>query len=100
MLHGERTRSEGLVGIVLFALVGAIAAALVLAGNPGNMGLCGACFLRDLGGALSARSGPAIVRPALPRFALGFGPARTVGTLALVLLYAFSMRGKQTASNT
>ena len=33
------------------AVVGSLAAALVALGNPGNMGICGACFLRDTAGA-------------------------------------------------
>lgn len=45
--------------------VGALAGALVALGNPGNMGLCGACFLRDLAGSLALYSapGPRIFRP-------------------------------------
>lgn len=39
-----------------FALT-AGAASLMLLGNPGNMGLCGACFSRDTAGALSLFSG-------------------------------------------
>ena len=71
MLRGDPTRSRGLLGVALVALVGALAAALVLAGNPGNMGLCGACFLRDLGGALRLHAGPAIFRPELIGLVLG-----------------------------
>ena len=50
----------------LTAAMGAGAAALVLLGNPGNMGICGACFLRDLAGALGFfEKGPKIFRPEL-----------------------------------
>ena len=52
MLLRDERRSANLVGIGLTLIVGVIAAALVLAGNPGNMGICGACFLRDVAGAL------------------------------------------------
>ena len=45
-------------GIALAGLVGGLAALLVALGNPGNMGICGACFLRDLAGALGFFSGP------------------------------------------
>lgn len=47
------------------AVVGAAAALLVALGNPGNMGLCGACFLRDTAGALGFHTGkgPACFRP-------------------------------------
>jgi YedE family putative selenium metabolism protein len=34
------------------ALVGVLMAALIINGNPGNMGICGACFTRDIAGAL------------------------------------------------
>jgi YedE family putative selenium metabolism protein len=53
-------------------LVGAAAAALVALKNPGNMGICGACFLRDVGGSLGlAGKGPAIFRPEVPGLILG-----------------------------
>jgi YedE family putative selenium metabolism protein len=51
--------------------VGAGAAWLVSAGNPGNMGVCGACFLRDLAGALKLHAGPAILRPEVAGVVLG-----------------------------
>lgn len=53
--------------------VGALALALVALGNPGNMGLCGACFLRDSAGALGLFSaeGPRIFRPELVGLILG-----------------------------
>ena len=39
-------------GIVITgAVIGLIAVALVLLGNPKNMGFCIACFLRDIAGA-------------------------------------------------
>ena len=50
-----------LVG-ALFAIV---SVALVLLGNPGNMGLCVACFLRDTAGALGLH-GAAMVQYARP----------------------------------
>jgi YedE family putative selenium metabolism protein len=49
--------------VFLLAGLGFLAALLVALGNPANMGICGACFLRDLGGALRLHQGPAIVRP-------------------------------------
>lgn len=52
--------------------VGCGAAVLVGLGNPGNMGLCGACFLRDTGGALGLfAKGPKIFRPELAGLILG-----------------------------
>lgn len=63
-------RQRGL-GIALVALLGGLAAALTSLGNPGNMGLCGACFLRDWAGALGLHGGPAIFRPEVTGIALG-----------------------------
>ena len=37
-------------------LIGIISVALVVAGNPGNMGFCIACFLRDIAGALKLQT--------------------------------------------
>jgi YedE family putative selenium metabolism protein len=73
MLRGEGTRAGRAAGIALAALVGAGCAALVALGNPGHMGICGACFLRDLAGALglSGGRGPACFRPEVPGLLLG-----------------------------
>ena len=70
MLRSEGPRSL-LLGLVLAAGVGVIAAALVALGNPGNMGICGACFLRDLAGTVGISKGPAIFRPELAGVVLG-----------------------------
>jgi YedE family putative selenium metabolism protein len=53
--------------------VGAIAALLVKLGNPGNMGVCMACFERDIAGALGLhRAGPVqYLRPEIPGIVLG-----------------------------
>jgi YedE family putative selenium metabolism protein len=56
------------------ALVGALAGLLVFLGNPGNMGLCGACFLRDTAGAfgfIDVTAAPKIFRPELVGLVLG-----------------------------
>src|SRR5829696_8918427 len=55
------------------ALVGMLAALNVFLGNPGNMGICGACFLRDTAGALGlfAAEGPRIFRPELVGLIVG-----------------------------
>ena len=42
--------------IVAGLIFGVLAALLVKWGNPPNMGLCAACFLRDITGALWAAS--------------------------------------------
>src|SRR5947199_8563758 len=49
------------------AVVGVLAWGLIALGNPGSMGLCGACFLRDTAGALGlfTGEGPRIFRPEL-----------------------------------
>ena len=53
-------------GLLLAAPVGVAAAVLVALGNPGNMGSCGACFVRDDARALGLHKGPAIFRPEHP----------------------------------
>lgn len=60
------------LGVGAAVAIGALAAALVLLGNPGNMGLCGACFLRDVAGSLGLfAGGPQIFRPELLGLMLG-----------------------------
>lgn len=73
MLRGDSTPSQLRLAYALCALVGAGAGWLVAAGNPGNMGICGACFLRDLAGALGLVSGkgPRIFRPEYAGVVLG-----------------------------
>jgi YedE family putative selenium metabolism protein len=73
LLKSESSSKKTTFAILLLALVGAAAAALVIAGNPGNMGVCGACFLRDWAGALglSGGKGPACFRPELVGIVLG-----------------------------
>jgi YedE family putative selenium metabolism protein len=55
--------------------IGAIAALLVAAGNPGNMGVCVACFVRDIagtfGGARLGMAGVAYLRPEILGLVLG-----------------------------
>jgi len=66
-------RGDGplLPGLALAAGVGALCAVLVALGNPGNMGICGACFLRDLTGALRMIEKPRIFRPEVSGVLLG-----------------------------
>ena len=60
------------IAFALVFAVGAGAAALVGLGNPGNMGICGACFLRDSAGSLGLfAKGPRIFRPELTGLVLG-----------------------------
>lgn len=57
------------------ALIGLMAVALVLLGNPANMGFCIACFLRDTAGALKLHSAAAVqyIRPEIIGLVLGAG---------------------------
>jgi YedE family putative selenium metabolism protein len=65
MLRNDVSRAQIGIGIALAGLVGVAAALLVWLGNPGNMGICGACFLRDVAGALGLihGDGSKIFRP-------------------------------------
>ncbi|MGF7058275.1 YedE family putative selenium transporter [Brassicibacter mesophilus] len=55
------------------ALVGVLAALLVKFGNPVNMGVCVACFYRDIAGALGLHRAAVVqyIRPEIPGFILG-----------------------------
>lgn len=68
MLRGE---SSSRVGLAVAAAIGAACAVLVGLGNPGNMGICGACYLRDLAGALGMIQAPRIFRPEIAGVVLG-----------------------------
>lgn len=59
--------------IIAGAVLGAFAVILVKLGNPGNMGICAACFLRDTTGALGFHSNAALqyVRPEIVGIILG-----------------------------
>lgn len=55
------------------ALIGVIAVVLTVLGNPGNMGFCIACFLRDIAGATKLHTTGAVqyVRPEIIGLVLG-----------------------------
>ncbi len=60
--------------IVLAGLcIGAVSVALVLLGNPANMGFCIACFIRDISGALGLHQAQAVqyIRPEILGLVLG-----------------------------
>ncbi|HEX7622419.1 MAG TPA: hypothetical protein VF400_02530, partial [Anaeromyxobacteraceae bacterium] len=63
------------LGLAAGLVIGGVAAVLVRAGNPGNMGVCIACFVRDgagsFGGAALGMAGVAYLRPELLGLALG-----------------------------
>lgn len=69
-------------GIVITgAIIGILAASLQKMGNPGNMGVCVACFERDIAGALALHRAAAVqyIRPEIIGFVFG----------ALIAAYAF-----------
>ena len=71
LLRSESSRRVFL-GMALALVVGIGCAVLVSLGNPGNMGVCGACFLRDISASLGlGSSGPAIFRPEIAGLVLG-----------------------------
>lgn len=53
--------------------IGLAAALLQFAGNPANMGICVACFLRDIAGSLGLHQAGVVqyLRPEIPAFVLG-----------------------------
>ncbi|TET37936.1 MAG: YedE-related selenium metabolism membrane protein [Planctomycetota bacterium] len=59
--------------IAVGAVIGIIAALLQKLGNPGNMGICVACFERDVVGALGLHQAKIVqyLRPEIPAFVLG-----------------------------
>jgi len=63
-----------LIGIIVAGLViGGLAATLQKLGNPANMGICVACFTRDIAGALGLHRAAIVqyLRPEIPAFCLG-----------------------------
>ena len=63
-----------LAGIILVGLaIGTAAATLQRQGNPPNMGVCVACFTRDIAGALGMHRAAIVqyLRPEIPAFCLG-----------------------------
>lgn len=65
---------EGKKGIIFAgALIGVLAVILMQAGNPQNMGMCVACFIRDIAGALGLHQAAAVqyLRPEIIGIVLG-----------------------------
>lgn len=54
-------------------VIGLAAALLQFAGNPANMGICVACFVRDIAGSLGLHQAAVVqyLRPEIPAFVLG-----------------------------
>ena len=55
------------------AIIGLAAALLQYAGNPANMGICVACFVRDIAGSVGLHRAGVVqyLRPEIPAFVLG-----------------------------
>lgn len=62
---------KGIIGVG--AIIGVLAALLQFLGNPGNMGVCVACFVRDITGALGLHRAGIVqyMRPEIIGFVLG-----------------------------
>lgn len=82
------TKKEKTTIIIGGAIIGVIASALVFFGNPGNMGFCIACFMRDTAGALGLDSAAAVqyIRPEITGLILG-------STIMAVAFKEFSPKG-------
>lgn len=93
-------------GIIVVGLVlGGLAASLQKLGNPPNMGICVACFTRDIAGALGLHRAGAVqyLRPEIPAFCLGafvaalifgeFRPRTGSSPIVRFLLGMFAMIG-------
>lgn len=61
------------VVLIAGAVVGALSVVLAVAGNPANMGICVACFIRDIAGGLGLHRAEAVqyLRPEVPGFIIG-----------------------------
>jgi YedE family putative selenium metabolism protein len=73
-MEAKTTKTNGLYWFIGTGLcIGALAVALSKFGNPKNMGICVACFIRDTAGALGLHSTAAVqyLRPEIPGFLLG-----------------------------
>jgi YedE family putative selenium metabolism protein len=87
MLRDEKSATRNVIGVGFALFVGGLAAWLVVAGNPGNMGICGACFLRDAAGSLGLISKPdqriepklAYLRPEVVGLVIGAFAAALIG---------------------
>jgi len=93
-------------GVVLTGVVvGVLAPLLVKLGNPGNMGVCVACFTRDIAGGLGLHSAGVVqyIRPEIIGFVLGsmvaalifkeFKPRTGSSTIIRFFLGMFAMIG-------
>ncbi len=91
--------------VAVGAVIGIIASLLQLWGNPANMGICVACFVRDITGALGLHRAPVVqyLRPEIIGFVLGsfaaayafkeFRPRLGSAPVVRFVLGAFAMIG-------
>ena len=78
-------KNEQVTIVATGAVIGLVAAMLVFFGNPANMGLCIACFLRDTAGGLGLHAAKAVqyIRPEISGLVLGaLGAAYLAGLQA------------------
>ncbi len=103
MKHNLFSSRFGIIGTGIF--IGVLAALLQKWGNPGNMGVCVACFDRDIAGALGLHRADVVqyMRPEIIGFVLGstlaallykeFRPRSGSAPLIRFVLGAFAMIG-------
>ncbi|MCL6519778.1 MAG: YedE-related selenium metabolism membrane protein [Armatimonadetes bacterium] len=105
MLSFRRFLSSSSGPIITGIAVGVLAPVLVRSGNPGNMGICVACFTRDIAGSLGLHRVSVVqyIRPEIIGFILGslvaalvfreFKPRTGSSPIVRFFLGAFSMIG-------
>ncbi len=71
MMKNYFSTRGGIIGVGCF--IGVFAALLQKLGNPGNMGICVACFERDIAGAIGIHRAAVVqyMRPELIGFVIG-----------------------------
>nr|WP_245540420.1 hypothetical protein [Thermodesulfatator atlanticus] len=81
--------------VAVGVLIGILAPLLQKLGNPGNMGICVACFLRDIAGSLGLHRAAVVqyLRPEILCFVLG-------SSLAAFLFGEFKPRGGLSSFNS
>ena len=100
MKRASRWLTPGVLITLSGLTIGILAALLVRWGNPPNMGICVACFLRDTSGALGLHGAEAVqyIRPEIIGFVLGsfaaayiFGEFRARGGSAPLVRFLLGM---------
>jgi len=99
-MRASRLLTPGVLITLSGLAIGILAALLVRLGNPPNMGICVACFLRDVSGALGLHGAEAVqyIRPEIIGFVLGsfaaayiFGEFRARGGSAPLVRFLLGM---------